>query len=499
MTGAPRNILFIFSDQHAQRIAGPYGDRIAETPALDRLAGEGVTFDNCYTPAPVCGPARMAMLSGRPPHETRTFMNNDILPSHIPTYANALAAHGVDTALAGRLHAMGPDQMRGFARRIVGDHSPAWPGVARHDMGILARTHGPNRISLERSGAGNSAYQNLDEASRDAAIAELEARAARLRAGETRPFFLKVGFMLPHPPFVARAEDYARFEGRVPPPRQPAPPNDEHPYLAWWRRNREIETVPPDERDRSRAAFYGLVHRLDRYVDALLGALDRLGLADDTLVVYASDHGEHLGERGLWWKHTFFDEAVKVPLLMRWPGRLPAGVRRPQLVDLMDVAATFVDAAGAPPLPNGRGRSLLPIAGEAGRPWVDRVFSQNCVDAIEGYSGGRAMQQRMLREGGWKLVYHHGLPPQLFDLETDPDETNDRADDPAVAERLAAMTSRILDGWDPEAIGRLLEQRMADKRLLRAWAEVASPEDPIRWRFDPDINRLDDPQDQPRR
>lgn len=484
------NILFLFSDQHAQRVAGAYGDPVAETPALDRLAAEGVTFESCYTPSPICMPARMAMLTARHPHRNGVWTNNDVLASDIPTYAHALGAAGVRTSLVGRLHALGPDQWHGFERRLVGDHSPAWPGVGRHDMGILRRTHGPNRVSVERCGPGNSAYQDLDEATTEAALAELD-RLAAARAGGGAPFFLSVGFMLPHPPYVARAEDYARFAGRVPPPCQPEPPADEHPWLAWWRDNRRLADLPPGNVAHARAAYYGLVRRLDIHLGRLLERLDASGLAGETLVVYASDHGDHLGERGLWWKHTFFEESVKVPLILRWPGVLPKGERRDRVVDLLDVAAGLLEAAGAPRLPGADGRSLLPVARDKAAPWTDEVFSEYCVDASQPYAGDRATQQRMVRRGRWKLIHIHGHAPMLFDLEDDPQETRNRAADPSCAAVRDALLARVLEGWDPEAVAATLEARVPARALLRAWAEAVRPADPIRWQFDPDINRLD--------
>ncbi len=484
------DILFLFSDQHAQRVAGPYGDTLAETPTLDRLAAEGVTFDNCHTPSPICGPARMAMLTVRYPHRTGVLTNNDILPSDMPTYAHALGAAGYRTVSAGRLHALGPDQLHGFDTRDVGDHSPAWPGVGRHDMGVLRRTHGPNRVSLERAGRGNSAYQDLDEAVLEAALARIDRLAQERAAGDDRPFFLQVGFMLPHPPYVARPEDYDCFAGRVPPPRLP-PPEAPHPWLDWWRGNRGLGDVSAAEADRARTAYYALVRRLDRWIGRILERLEDTGLASNLLTAYASDHGDHLGERGLWWKHTMHDESLKVPLILRWPGVLKPGTRRAANVDLLDLAAAFVEAAGAPPLPNADGRSLLPLARDPAAEWEDRVFSEYCVDEGEPYSGGRAAQQRMVRHGRWKYVHYEGMPPQLFDMQADPDELHDCAGDPALSGVEAPLREAALDSWNPQSIARRMSARASEKALLRAWAEASNPPDPLRWHFDPAVNRVE--------
>lgn len=490
MTRTPPNILFIFSDQHAQRVAGCYGDGVAQTPALDQLARDGVTFDNCYTPSPICGPTRMAMLTGREPNSTGNWTNNDMLPSDIPTYAHALTIAGYDTISIGRLHALGPDQNRGFTTRLVGDHSPNWPGVARHDMGILRKTHGPNRVSVERSGAGNSAYQDVDEATLDATLAQLDTVQTRQHCGDPRPFFMQVGFMLPHPPYVARAEDLAACAARTPHPTS-APNDDPHPWVDWWRKNRDIADVSDEEVARSRAAYYALVRRMDVHIGMILDRLTANGLDQDTLVVYASDHGDHLGERGLWWKHTMYDESAKVPLIMRWPGRFSGGQRRNENVSLLDVSASFTDAAGAEMMPNTAGTSLIPLAQGTSTAWDNTIFSEYCVDPGEPYSGGEWTLQRMVRCGSWKYVYHHAFPEQLFDLETDPQERIDRALDPACIGVLSDLRARALTGWDPEQIKTKMACRALDRDLLRRWANAAQPSDVLRWEFDPETNCLD--------
>lgn len=485
------DILFIFSDQHAQRVAGCYGDPIAQTPALDRLSREGVTFDACYAPSPVCGPSRMAMLTARTPNSIGCWTNNDILPSDTPTYAHSLAASGYETISIGRLHVLGPDQHRGFTTRKVGDHSPNWPGVARHNMGILSKTHGPNRISVERSGKGNSAYQNLDEASLEAALAQLDSIHEKRSNEDTQPFFMQVGFMLPHPPYVARPEDYDLFAGKVPPARLPQA-EVPHPWIDWWRKNRQIETVTDAEAERSRTAYYALARRMDLHVGMVLERLAELGLDENTLVVYASDHGDHIAERGLWWKHTMYDDSVKVPLVMRWPGRIPKSGRRSENVSLLDVAATFIDGAGAAPLPNSSARSLLDLASGNAPDWGDTVYSEYCASPDEAYSGGRWTLQRMVRAGHWKYIHHIGFPDQLFDLKTDPDEVCDLAADPRYQEILQSLRTKALADWDADSIMTAMARRSDDRAMLRQWAAATQPEDALRWHFEPEINYLSD-------
>lgn len=476
MTQLP-NILLIFSDQHAQRVAGCYGDRVAETPHLDRLASRGVTFDNAYCPSPICVPSRMSMLTGRYPNDQKCWTLQDYLPSDLPTWAHALGAVGYQPTLISRLHSIGPDQLRGYSRRLLGDVGPNWLGVRRQDLGVLANTQGPSPLSLRNSGPGQSGYQLADMRTTEAACACLKALASSGEGGAREPFCLTVGLVLPHCPFVAWPEDFARFQGRVGMPRVArADVSHEHPWIRWWIDDRGISNPDPADVLRARTAYYGLVRRMDLMVGEVLDTLEETGLASNTLVIYCSDHGEHLGERGLWWKNTLFEEATKVPLIMSWPGRLPQGERRPQVVNLVDVGATIIDAAQAPALPRSSGRSVLDIAYSHAAPWVDETFSEYVTDIVPHWTGNRSTQQRMVRCGRWKLHYIHGEPIQLFDLESDPDERVDLAaslQHRAVRDNLLA---KVLSDWDPDAIRRETEIRRLEKDLLSQWGAATEPE-----------------------
>jgi len=485
------NLLFLFSDQHTQRIAGCYGDLPDLTPNLDRLAAQGVTFDNAYCPSPLCVPSRMSMLSGRYPYEQECWTNDDYLRSDAATWLHALGAAGYRPVLAGRLHSMGPDQLHGYAERMVGDHSPNWGGVPRHDLGVLDKANDPWRESLERSGVGQSAYQVKDEETAAAACEHLRSVAAARKAGARDAFCLTVGFLLPHPPYVARREDYERFAGRVPPPAFADPPSSPHPWEAWWRENRAIADVDAATAMRARTAYYALTYRLDALVGQVLDCLHEQGLDEDTLVVYTTDHGDQLGERGLWWKHTLYEDSVKVPVLMRWPDALPAGARRPQVCNLIDVAATMVDALGGPRLPHGHGRSLLGIARDPASEWLDETFVEHCTDKVPAWTGGREAQQRMVRKGRHKLVYYHGFAPQLFDLVADPHERVDLADSAEHASVREHLLGRVLDGWDPDAVAARIRARRLDKDILDGWARHVRPRDEFRWTLKPEHNRLD--------
>lgn len=479
----PPDILFLFSDQHARAVSGVYGDPLGATPHLDALAARGVAFTDAYCPAPICTPSRMSLLTGRWPHEQACWTLEDSLASDLPTYAHALGAAGYRTVCVGRMHSVGPDQHHGFSERILGDCAPNWLGVARQKLGPLLGAQGPSgpgpdgvARSLANAGRGQSGYEVVDDATTEAACARLAELGRDRAAGDARPVCMTVGFILPHCPFVARPADYDRFAGRVPPPRLPVPPPErEHPWLRQWRAEGCTGGATAAQVERARTAYWGLVHALDAKIGRVLDALAEAGLAKTTLVVYASDHGEHAGERGLWWKNTMHEASAGVPLILSWPGRLPEGARCGRVCNLVDVGATLIAAAGAPALPRSRGRSLLAVARGEAAGWADETFCEYVTDTASVWTGSEATTQRMIRSGRWKYVHVEGQRPMLFDLAADPDETEDLGDSPAHAEVRAALSATVLAGWDPAAIRAEVDARTAEKAVLRAWGERTQP------------------------
>ena len=356
------NLLYIHSDQHNPAVTGCYGDPLVQTPHLDGLAARGVVFDNVYCPSPICVPSRMSMLNGRYPHENEVWTNSHILDSGSSTCAHAMGAAGYRPVLIGRMHSLGPDQLHGYAERLVGDHGSNYLGGKGVDHGTLTGTAGPARVSLEKSGPGQSAYQVHDEDVTVATVDYLNRLGVRKRAGVMdEPFNISVGFMLPHQPFVARREDYDLYDGRMTMPKHPELFSDElHPYFRWWREQCGIVEVSDAEILRARIAYWALVTRMDQMIGEILTALQENGLAENTIILYMSDHGEQVGEHGLWWKQTFYEDSVRVPTILSWPGALPEGVRCDRVISSLDLNATMIDALDAPALPNSRGRKCPP-------------------------------------------------------------------------------------------------------------------------------------------
>ena len=497
------NLLYIHSDQHSPYVTGCYGDPLVQTPNLDRLAAEGVVLENTYCPSPICVPSRMSMLTGRYPFENRVWTNSHILDSALPTFAHAMGAAGYRPVLIGRMHSVGPDQLHGYAERLVGDHGPNQPGGSSKGVGHgeLNGTAGPSRISLEKSGHGQSGYQVHDEDVTAAAVDYLNRMGVQRRAGQSdQPFSLTVGYMLPHQPFIARREDYDYYRQRIGMPKNPEPFSEAlHPHIKMWRQGCGIEEVSEDEILRARAAYWALVARMDIMIGQILKALEENNLAENTLIIYMSDHGEQVGEHGLWWKQTFYEDSVKVPAILHWPGQLPAGHRCDRVTTSLDLNATMLDAMGAPALPHSRGRSLLPLLRQPDTcPWDDLAFSEFCLDSAGG--GGPsgdsgAIYQRMIRRGDWKLNYYHTQPCQLFNLKEDPRELEDRASDPACQKTVDDLKAQVLADWDPEAVAAQMAARRADQPILTAWTRNVQPPDQYRWKMTLGMSYIDDPQE----
>lgn len=471
-TSTRPNILLIMSDQHSKYQFGAYGDSLVRTPHLDRLANEGMLFSNAYTAAPLCVPARMSFMTTRRPSANEVWNNGHILSSAIPTWAHALGAAGYETALIGRMHFVGPDQRHGFEKRPIGEYSAQHPGVPRLGgpmfKDIPGSTSGQTRECVEIAGYGRTTYQAFDEM-----VAETGVRYLRDKAHDAaRPFAAVASFVLPHCPFFAPKELYDYYYERVDVPQPSAAELAGQPQaIKNFKQRRKIDVPLEAERIRvARAAYYGLCEYFDAQVGRLLAALDETGLAENTLVIYCSDHGEMAGAHGCWWKSNYYEASVGVPLVARWPGIAPAGSVNSAICNLMDIGATAIDVAGAEALPQSDGHSLqrlLQGGEDAARP--DETFSEMNTGAGEAPS-------RMLRQGPWKIYQcHDETPPVLFNMEEDPGELNDLGQDPGHATVRARLLQRLYEEWEADWVERRSDELERATRYISAWGKAVLP------------------------
>lgn len=468
------NIVLVMSDQHNPHVMGCAGDQYVQTPNLDRMADGGVRFAQNYCAGPLCVPSRLTFLTSRYPSDIEVWVNSAALPSHTPTFAHQLTLAGYETTLCGRMHFIDAGQNHGFQRRLVGDVSGAMRGAGREMFEGIWNTAGCGQshgsLLDDAVGPGTATYEVYDRAVTARACAEIRRYADR---GCDQPFCMVVGMLLPHNPYVCREELFDHYMGILPDPELGAPP-DEHPAVGSLRGTRDTHTITLNEARRARAAYYGLVTVLDENIGTIMNTLDETSLVDDTVFIYVSDHGDLNGEHGMWWKESFYEGSVSVPMLWSWPGSFRAGTQVDAVTSLLDIGPTLAQLAQAEPLPERRGNSLTgflyPGGDTSTRPEV--AFAETCA------LGQRPA--RMIRGGRYKLNVYHGYEDcQLFDLQADPRETHDLGCDPAYADIRQELLNRAMDGWDGDNVQRRCALRTAELGVTQRWRShggVASSE-----------------------
>lgn len=443
----PANLLFIMSDEHSRRVLGCHGHPLVQTPHLDRLAAAGVRFTDAYCNCPICVPSRASFATGRYVHQIRFWDNATPYDGSIASWGHRLIAAGHRSISIGKLHYRSTDDANGFDREVmplhVVDGVGDLLGLIRDDLPVRAAAL---RLA-EQAGRGDSDYQGYDD--RIVAAAQDWLRGPEPRAAG-KPWVLFVSFVCPHFPLIARPEFYDLYpEDRVPwPALYAADERPDHPFIAAIRECMVYDKAFDERRvRRAIAAYLGMVTFLDRNVGKLLATLAEAGLNRTTRVIYTSDHGDNLGTRGLWGKSTMYEESAGVPLMMAGPG-IPAGVVCREPVSLVDCFPTILDGAGVSRQPADRdlpGRSLFDVVRGAAKPQT--MF-------CEYHAAGAATGAFMIRQGAFKYVHYVGMPPQLFDLEADPQETRDLGADPAWRGLIAECEAALRRICDPEAVDR---------------------------------------------
>jgi choline-sulfatase len=452
-----RNVVVIMSDEHDPRIMGCAGHPFVKTPHLDALSARGVRFPNAYTPSPICVPARAAFATGLRVHQTRHWDNASPYTGEPRGWGHVLQRERIRVESIGKLHYRAEEDPAGFDKEhipmhVAGGHGMVWGSI--RDPYIQSPSG--KRMLGEQVGAGESHYTAYDR--------EVTARAVDwLRdAGQRREqnFVLYVGLVAPHFPLIAPPEFFDLYPlSDLPGPKlHPSEGYQRHPWVQAIADFMPIEEQfsSPHERLQAFAAYYGLCSFLDHNVGTIVAALREFGMEGDTTVIYTSDHGDNLGARGMWGKSTLYQESAGVPMIVAGPG-VESGVCQTP-VDLLDLFPTILEGAGldAQPEMAGRpGRSLFTVAGEPANP--ERVVFS------EYHAAGSNTAGFMVRKGRWKFHYYVRYRPELFDLDTDPEELHDLAADPAHAETVRMMEAELRRICDPEAVDA---QAKADQQAM---------------------------------
>jgi choline-sulfatase len=443
------NFLFILADDHAGYALGCDGNPLAQTPNLDRLASEGTRFAQHYCNSPVCTPSRQSFFTGQLPHAAGVTRLRTQLDAGKPTLAKQFRTAGYRTAVFGKMHfnrAATPG-LHGFETLLTeGELQREWSArvkPAKIASGIPTKPlpwrpfRDPSRIWLNADKLPYPCHEAHMKGTylADQAIHYLEQNTAG-------PFALWVSFHEPHSPFDFPVEDRTRIDpSRLAVPR--VGPNDA------WQIPLIFRNLSEPDKQGINAAYYTSVAFLDRNIGRVLDALRRLRLEEDTLVVYIADHGYNLGHHGRFEKHCGYDPALRVPLIIRWPGRVGQRVVS-GLTESIDVPATIIELLDLPPLPVQHGHNLL-------RRQRDHIFSEYLEN-----------EEAFIRTERWKYIFCSGrrrrgdgyetenpLPgryQQLYDLKADPGEfTNVAPDHPRVVEQLRALMLQRFRDTHPEA------------------------------------------------
>ncbi len=472
------NILIVQADQMAAAFLPFYGHPVVRAPHMTALAEAGVVFDRAYCNSPLCAPSRFSMLSGRLPSEIGAYDNAAEFPAAVPSFVHELRNIGYHTVLAGKMHFVGPDQLHGFEERLTTDIYPADFGwTPNWDAPGVRQDYYHSMLSvLEAGPCARSLQLDFDEEVAHQATRKIYDLA---RSNDPRPFLMLVSFSHPHDPFTITPEYWARYRAdEIDLPSVPTIPRaDQDPHSRRIQDVCDIGREPLTEaRVRAaRRAYYGAISYIDDKLAALRAALTAAGLAENTAIVLTSDHGEMLGERGLWYKMTFFEGAARVPLVVHAPGRF-APRRVAGNVSLLDLYPTLVELAGGSVAPEGLpGHSLVPLLAGDSAGWPDAVHGEYLAE-------GAAGPLVMVRRGAYKYVVGEDSPPQLFDLASDPRELNDLAGDPAERARNAAFAAEVAQRWDFAELRRqVLDSQRRRRRIFEALAQGR----PASWDFQP--------------
>lgn len=443
----PPNILILMADQLTAQALPAYGNRVARTPHIDALAAGGVVFDSFYCNSPLCAPSRFSFLSGRQVSAIGAYDNAAEFPSQIPTFAHYLRRAGYQTSLSGKMHFCGADQLHGFEERLTTDiypadfgwtpdwtrfeHRPSW----YHTMDSVTQA-GPctrtNQIDFDDDVIFNARQKLFDMA----------------RSKDRRPFCMVASMTHPHDPYVIPHRYWDRYEGvEIDMPRVTMTPDRLDPHSRRLRHvcGLDLQPVTEAQTRAARRAYYGAVSYVDDQIGAMLAALDDARFADDTIVMLLADHGDMLGERGLWYKMNFFEPACRIPLIVHAPRRFAAR-RVAGSASLVDILPTLcelagVDAAGCATALDGTSlkRQLMGAAG------TDEVIGE--------YLGeGAVAPLVMIKRGRYKFVHSPVDPDQLYDLQDDRDEERNLAGVPAHARRVQEFRAEVTRRWNLPAL-----------------------------------------------
>jgi choline-sulfatase len=446
------NFLFIMADQLTALALALYGHKVVKTPHIDALAAQGTTFLNAYCNFPICAPSRFAMLSGQLTSRIGAWDNAAEFAASVPTFLHYLRKLGYHTSLSGKMHFVGPDQLHGYEERLTTDIYPSdfsWtPDWLREGPPVSGA-----RMSMRSVVESGLCQRNLqidyDEEVHFQGVQKIYDLA---RGGQEKPFFLTVSYTHPHNPFITTQAYWDRYDhAAIDAPAVPFIPvdrRDPHSKRHYYLTRMDEYDITEEQVRTARHAYYGMTSYFDDKVGALIDALDATGLGENTIVILTADHGEMLGERGMWYKMCLFENAMRIPLVVRLPQQR-ATEPVTKNVSHVDLLPTLLDLAtsGKPPktIEPVDGHSLVPLLCGEDAQWSDEVFAEYTAE-------GAIAPCFMVRKGRFKYIWCEKDGGQLFDLAADSREIDDLAGTPGAAMVEAEMLKAVHARWNVRAI-----------------------------------------------
>ncbi len=442
------NVLFIVTDDLNCDL-GSFGHPMVQSPNIDRLAARGVLFERTYSQNPVCNPSRSSFMTGLYPEQTQITTNNGHFRTFIPdviTLPQHFRNHGYYVARVGKIFHYGVPSDIGTDGR---DDPPSWEEV-RNPIGVDKEVEADMNIIVEGASPGGTLswlkVPSKDEEHTDGfgATQAIELLESNHPDKTGRPFFLAMGFYRPHTPYIAPSHYFDLYpQDEIEPVMLKPGDRDDIPEAALPDRPGQLD-LSIAKRKEIIQAYYASISLVDAQVGRLLDALDRLELADNTIVVFFSDHGYHLGAHGLWQKSDLFEGSTRVPLIISVPGENAAkGERTRSLTELIDLYPTLSDLCGLPQAEHVKGKSLVPVLENPKRSLRDSAFSVTEARPVRRADRSKFLG-RTIRTDRYRYTEWDGgdFGVELYDYERDPDEYTNLANDPekaALAKRLRRM------------------------------------------------------------
>lgn len=445
------------SDEHTRSVMGAYGNALVQTPVLDRLADSGLRFDNAYTPSPICIPARASFATGSYTFEHRCWSSAEPYFGQQQSWMHRLRGQGHRVTSIGKLHYRSAADDVGFSEQILpmylANNGLGWPqGLQRRPMYDF-----PEAAELAAGiGPGETSYTQYDRDITAASIDWLDQISKEEPDKLEKPWVLFVSFICPHFPLSAPQEFYDIYRDiQLPAAFDSNALNQlKHPVLdrmrEFWNYN---DYFDDDAQREGLKNYYALCSFVDDNIGQVLKTLEGSGQAENTQIIYTSDHGDMIGNHGIWCKSFMYEDSVGIPMTLSGPGIKPGVISTP--VSLIDIAAT-IEYSVCRSIDTNR----LPWQGRALQSFADTPEPDRPV-LSEYHDGGSPTGVYMLRQGCWKYIYFaEGHPALLFNLDDDPQELQNRIDDPLAASAVAHLKAQLFEILDPEGVNR---QAFADQ------------------------------------